>query len=161
GEYASWVPNEVWFSTIADDPRVQRLHLETELLGRLPVRLARQKNEPQARAELAQTLQTSTDAAEKMRTEAATLASLGEDDLAARKLEAGIADKPDDDHVRFWGAAVAYGMLSHIVEPQSPERARAYADRALELIYERAGRFSDWVVVSFRRELRRDAVMLE
>ncbi|MHB8861728.1 MAG: SUMF1/EgtB/PvdO family nonheme iron enzyme [Pirellulaceae bacterium] len=157
GYYAISLFVDPWFATIRDDPRSQRLQLDMELLASLPVQRARQGNATLARLELAQYQQANHTAEEKLRMMAATLGYLGEDEQAARMIEAAIADKPEDDLRRYWGAACGYGVLVHAVQDSKPDRADAYRDRALELIYERLQRHSGPSQVTFRRELTEGA----
>ncbi|MFN0054391.1 MAG: protein kinase domain-containing protein [Planctomycetales bacterium] len=153
GDYSNWIYDDVRCLSIQTDPRFKKLRFDAELSLWTPVRLARQGLAEPARAELTQALKTSTDANERLRLESATLATLGEDEMGARKLEELLVQNPLDDGIRYWGVAGAYAIMAHIVAERRPDRSRAYSDKAVELMLERLPRINGGSLPAYRREL--------
>jgi tetratricopeptide (TPR) repeat protein/serine/threonine protein kinase/formylglycine-generating enzyme required for sulfatase activity len=134
------------------DPRVQRMRVESELDAVAPIKYARQGDATRARQELEKYLPT-TDVFHKLRAEALVDAFLGEDEKGMQRLEQAIAKEPDHSDTRYWGAALAYSLATVAVEKKHPERAKAYADRAVELLAKRGAEFAGPNVLALRREL--------
>jgi formylglycine-generating enzyme required for sulfatase activity/serine/threonine protein kinase len=153
GEIPTWLFNEIWFSGILDDPRVQRLQWETEIYNLPVVPLARQGALEGARSELARYLEGTADAVQKMRVETATLAYLGEYESATRKIESALAAKTENDYLNYWGACTSLLMLSELIRPTSAEQSENYANRAIEILSERIATVAGEQQVIFRREL--------
>src|SRR4029077_7307251 len=96
----------------------------------------------QARRELATYLRSQADPNVKLFVEALTLAFMGDEEAAERKLDASL-DAPQVDDLRLWSAAEAYSLMSWAVAGEGPDRAKSYADRAVALLRERAAKLGN------------------
>ncbi len=142
-----------FFEPIVHETQVQRMQPFFALNSVPAIWLARQGDVAQARQELEKFLQTKPAEHDKLRVEALVASFLGEDEEGMRRLERAIDGKHDLSEERYRGAAAAYSLAVLAAEKKHPERAKAYADRAAELLAKRVPHLAGASISAFQREL--------